>query len=256
MTRPKKDVEAARDLLDQGHSIAETARRVGIARATVRDWMTKGFDEILDGRFTDTDPDGPCAFCRYIRDLTEPSYAYLLGLYLGDGCISEYPRQVYRLRIVQDTKYPSLIHQCAIAMYWVIPNKVGLVKQHGCTEIGSYSKHWPCLFPQHGKGPKFKRPIVLEPWQRWVAVERHPELLLRGLFHSDGCRTVNRVNPRGKPYEYVRYMFKNCSDDIHGILADACDRAGIEWRRSYKWTTSVSKRESVEKLDRFIGPKS
>jgi hypothetical protein len=51
-------------------------------------------------------------------------------------------------------------------------------------------------------------------------------------------------------------MFKNCSDDIHGILADACDRASIEWRRSYKWTTSVSKRESVEKLDRFIGPKS
>ena len=50
MTRPKKDVVAVRDLLDEGLSIAETARRVGIARATVRDWVAKGFDEALIAR--------------------------------------------------------------------------------------------------------------------------------------------------------------------------------------------------------------
>ena len=37
------------------------------------------------------------------------SYVYLLGLYLGDGYISEHRRSVYRLRIVLDVKYPEII---------------------------------------------------------------------------------------------------------------------------------------------------
>jgi hypothetical protein len=51
-------------------------------------------------------------------------------------------------------------------------------------------------------------------------------------------------------------MFSNRSVDIRRIFADACDRAGIEWRQSYHWMISVSQRGSVEKMDRFIGPKS
>jgi hypothetical protein len=139
-------------------------------------------------------------------------------------------------------------------MHWVIPNKTGWVQREGCKEIYSFSKHWTCLFPQHGAGPKHKRPIVLEPWQRWVAVERNPEMLLRGLIHSDGCRAINRV--KGGRYSYVRYMFSNRSGDIRKIFTDACDRAGVEWRQSYYWMISVSRRDSVEKLEQFIGPKS
>src|SRR3981189_2792728 len=112
----------------------------------------------------------------------------------------------------------------------VIPNHVGIVHREGCKEIYSFSKHWLCLFPQHGAGPKHKRPIPLEPWQQWIAVEQHPRMLLRGLIHSDGCRALNKV--WGGRYEYVRYMFSNRSEDIHRIFAMACDRAGIEWRRS------------------------
>lgn len=42
------------------------------------------------------------------RPLDEAAYAYLLGLYLGDGSISRHPR-TYRLRIFQDQRYPLLI---------------------------------------------------------------------------------------------------------------------------------------------------
>ena len=38
------------------------------------------------------------------------------------------------------------------------------VQRTGMTEVKSYSKHWPCLFPQHGPGRKHGRPIVLEEW--------------------------------------------------------------------------------------------
>jgi hypothetical protein len=130
MTRPKQDVEAVRDLLAQGHSIAETARRVGIARATVRDWMRAGFDLRFNARRAGAH--GRDELCPYVRDLSESTYAYLLGLYLGDGHLSKHARDVYKLRIYQDNKYPSLIHQCKIAMHWTIPNAVGTVRKEGC----------------------------------------------------------------------------------------------------------------------------
>ena len=41
---------------------------------------------------------------------------HLLGLYLGDGCISAHARGVYRLRIVLDVKYPGIIAAATAAL--------------------------------------------------------------------------------------------------------------------------------------------
>jgi hypothetical protein len=46
-----------------------------------------------------------------------------------------------------------------------------------CPEVSLYSKHWPCYFPQHGKGLKHLRRIALAPWQRAI-VDREPEELI------------------------------------------------------------------------------
>jgi hypothetical protein len=43
-------------------------------------------------------------------------------------------------------------------------------------------------FPQHGSGPKHRRPIVFQPWQEEIALGEHPEPFVRGLIHSDGWR--------------------------------------------------------------------
>lgn len=161
--------------------------------------------------------------CEYVLQLPEVPYSYLLGLYLGDGCISKRPKGVYRLRIALDGRYVGIVVECEERE--VLPNRVGNLQIPGAVEVGSYSKHWPCLFPQHGPGRKHLRRIALEPWQIWVAVERNPCWLLRGLIHSDGCRAINRVRGR---YEYPRYMFSNRSADIRGIFMTACGRAGIE----------------------------
>src|SRR5258706_10592072 len=101
MTRPRKDLEIVRDLLDQGLSVAEASRRAGIPRGTVQTWVAQGLDETFDARI-DGPPDGrPCEFCRYVSHLSEEPYAYLLGLYLGDGHISTSERAVHKLRIFQ-----------------------------------------------------------------------------------------------------------------------------------------------------------
>ena len=121
-------------------------------------------------------------------------------------------------------------------------------------EVASHSKHWPCLFPQHGPGLKHRRPIVLAPWQRQV-VAQYPSRLLRGLIHSDGCRVTNVIRHPKKTYSYPRYLFDNRSDEIRRIFCEVCDMLGIEWRRSNRWTISVARRQSVARMDKMIGPK-
>jgi hypothetical protein len=95
--------------------------------------------------------------------------------------------------------------------------------------------HWPCLFPQHGPGKKHLRKIELAEWQK-VIVEQCPGEFARGLFHSDGCRALNRVRRRLESgerwYEYPRYVFVNESADILFLCGQALDRLGVEFRHS------------------------
>lgn len=119
-------------------------------------------------------------------------YPYLLGLYLGDGMLTLAPRNVWRLRISLDTKYPGIIARARAAIREVGARTAGATARPGCVELYSDWKHWRCLFPQHGPGAKHERQIRLEPWQTSLA-SRYPDEFLAGLIHSDGCRCVNRV---------------------------------------------------------------
>jgi hypothetical protein len=245
----------ARTLIENGFALRAISMSTGISRATLRDWR--------DHPEKDGSPPS-CPRCADDPTLPEPGadYAYLLGLYLGDGCISiagDPAKRVWKLRVVCCDSWPGLIQECARAMRAVRPdNKVMTVRKPGCTEVVSCSKHWPCLFPQHGPGRKHTRKIELADWQR-VIVERYPGDFARGLFHSDGYRGANRVrrNWGGGDhwYEYPRYLFTNNSTDILWLCGQTLDQLGVRWRFS-KWNTiSVARREAVARLDEFVGPK-
>jgi len=137
-------------------------------------------------------------------------------------------------------------------------NKVMMQQQQGCHEVSSTSKHWPCLFPQHGPGKKHTRRIELETWQQAIVCE-FPGDFARGLFHSDGYRGVNRVGRNWgageRWYEYQRYLFTNHSEDILRLCGETLDRLGVAWRYSKPTTISVARREAVARLDEFVGPK-
>jgi hypothetical protein len=201
-----------------------------------------------------------CGHARHAFDELPAEYCYLLGLYLGDGCISAGPRGVYRLRIHLDLAYPSIVDECETAVRAIAPrNRVyRLLRKSNYTkgpdytlvEVSSYWKAWVCLFPQHGPGRKHHRRIELVPWQS-ALVDEHPHLLLRGLVHSDGCRFINT----GRKWRHPRYSFSNRSEDILRIFRDACDRMGLHWTNAGH-TVYVSRVADVAVLDRFIGPKA
>ncbi len=187
------------------------------------------------------------------------SYAHLLGAYLGDGHITRGRRGTQFLSLYCSEDWPGVMAEVDAAMAEALGSSVCHVRRQGCVQVKACSKHWTCLFPQHGPGMKHTRPIELEPWQQEV-VDREPERFLRGLFHSDGCRLTNwtrrTVAGVSKRYEYPRWFFSNESTDILDLCAASLDRLGIAHRRPRYNTISVARREAVAVMDEVVGPKT
>jgi hypothetical protein len=253
MTRSVDDIRVVERLAAQGLNQSAISRETGIPRSTINAW--------LRGRTPNRDRAAACFRCRRAApvfcDFTASAYAYLLGLYLGDGCMAAFPREVFRLSIYLHARYRRIVAECEAALALVLPSSgVSVYRRRNeqMTEVASYSRHWPCLIPQHGQGRKHERRIVLTDWQRAI-VDDYPGRLLRGLIHSDGYRGTNTIRHPKKTYHYPRYQFSNRSDDIRAIFCEYCDKLGIEWRQMNRWNISIARRESVAKLDRFVGPK-
>lgn len=245
--RTPEEVQRVDLLVAQGLNDCEIARLTGIPRGTVRDWRHGRKPSFQ--RYALWTPDmGP-----EIDEQAEPAYSYALGLYLGDGDISRLPR-AYRLRITLDGIYPAIVAECKEALEVVVPNRAAIGPTASrAVIVSSYSNGWPHLLPQHGPGPKHLRPIKLTTWQRRIT-HRHPKRLIRGLIHSDGCRTTNTIH-HPKTYAYPRYQFTSHSDDIRAIFCEHLDLLGIPWRRMNRWNISIARREGVARLDEFVGPK-
>jgi hypothetical protein len=252
---PRETVDRALRLSALGLIDRQVADLCGVSLGAVQKWRTgerRAREEQDRRRFHS------CPRC-HSRVLDEKAYAYLLGLYLGDGHILLCRKGVYQLSLACCDDWPGLMQEAADTLAIVMPtSSVGRRQKNGCTEIRSHSKHWACLFPQHGPGRKHERKIALEDWQLKI-VSEHPGLFARGLMHSDGYRGMNRVrrhfNGSDHWYEYPRYLFKNESKDILELCGEALDLLNVDWRYSRYNTISVAKREAVERLDEFVGPK-
>lgn len=189
----------ALELIAQGVNDCEISRRIGVPRATIRDWRRPRY--VPRGPAPET-----CIRCwrpsPRIR-FSSADYAEFLALYLGDGCISEHPR-TQRLRIALDKKYPQIIADASDLLDRCFPdNSVDQVDSIGGVYVSLYCAHLACLLPQHGPGRKHDRAIELEDWQSEILVEE-PWPFIRGCIRTDGCAFINRTDVhRDEPYEYL-----------------------------------------------------
>lgn len=230
-------------LVEMGLKDRAIACRLALPRTTVRDIRRDRPSSLA-----------PCLRCwRPIRQVgfAPGAYAELLGLYLGDGHISDLPR-TQRLRISLDRRHPQIVARTRDLVAACFPeNRTYVVDaDDGATAVVRvYSSHLGCVFPQHGAGKKHDRRIELEEWQRTL-VEAAPWALLRGLVHSDGCFFINRTGR----YKYLSVAFKNKSADIRELFAETCERVGVRPRMSGDGVR-IYRRGDVADFAAFVGAK-
>src|SRR5580704_6330154 len=95
---PRVTVDAALRLSAIGILDKENALICGVSVAAIRHWRA-GRRRVPSGAVSRRVPSGAvrrmaCPRC-HDRPMDESAYAYLLGLYLGDGHIAHGPRDVY-----------------------------------------------------------------------------------------------------------------------------------------------------------------
>jgi hypothetical protein len=185
---------------------------------------------------------------RLENDEYREAYYYILGQYLGDGCVSKYAR-TYRLRIFASITHLGIIDEVTKCLKMIFPsNSIGFSRKPGCLEISVYSNMIPIMFPHIGDGRKHDRKIELSEFQK-QHIQNGARFLLRGLFHSDGCYYRQRILRDGS--EIMNYSFCNKSKDIHAIYQMALEICGIgySYHRKTKDDDSISITGIYKKTD-------
>lgn len=122
--------------------------------------------------------------------------AYVIGLALGDGNLSNPNGRAIRLRITCTTEYPQLLNNIQLAIKQLLPhNKVSLASKVGnCVDVSCYSNHWENLLGwKVGLGSKFEQGATVPLWihsQKSYVIN-----CLKGLIETDGCLYIDRGYP-------------------------------------------------------------
>lgn len=108
------------ELWELGIPKKRIASTLGIPRGTVIDCIkrygsVKGLEENKDRASRSTPDELLSRICDAQNVELQKAYAYVLGLYLGDGNIVKL-RRVFRLRVTLDAAYPNIIKSCSSAI--------------------------------------------------------------------------------------------------------------------------------------------
>ena len=231
-------------LIAAGWNASEIACATGIPRSTVRGSRSG----MVTGCGRNPPPD--------VVALPSASYAYLLGVYLGDGHIAR-RKGLHVLRISCDTTYSGIVLDVQSAIRDIRPDHaIALVRRGAgtCTVVQSVWRDWPVLFPQHGPGYKHERPIVLRDWQL-AHTHECPEALVRGLIPLRWV-PLHRAPAMPRQDLRLRALLVQERVRIRGIFTDHLRLLGVHWTYSHDTQIDVDRRADVARLDEFVGPKS
>lgn len=117
-----------------------------------------------------------------------PLRAYVVGVAIGDGNLSNPNGRAVRLRITCDTKYPALIAKIRTALEKLLPqNRVSVVTSRGnYLNLSVYSNHLESLLGWKASGGSKRHQDVRVP--AWVFEDRSLSMhCLQGLIETDGA---------------------------------------------------------------------
>jgi DNA-binding transcriptional regulator WhiA len=127
------------------------------------------------------------------KNINKEILAYIIGVALGDGNLSNPNGRAIRLRISCDTKYKRIIKEIISSLEKIFPdNKVSIVKRtEHCIDISCYSnKLEDMLGWKVGYGSKEKQKVSIPKWIK--RSKKYKISCLRGLFETDGSVYIDR----------------------------------------------------------------
>jgi hypothetical protein len=132
--------------MEVGRSDSEIARLIGTPRGTIFAWRHgRGFR--YHQRIATATPDW--------RPSRAAAYSYILGMYLGDGCLSVSAGWAASLIVTLDSAYPGIVGEVERALEDVIadtPVRRFLRMKGSVTALQINHPALPFAFPQHGPG--------------------------------------------------------------------------------------------------------
>lgn len=149
--------------------------------------------------------------------LKSKELAYIVGVALGDGNLSNPNGRAVRLRITCDKKYPELIAHIKVVIQQLLSNnRVSLVDRGpNYLDISCYSNKWEkWLGWSVGKGSKIEQNVRVPAWIR--KNKTFSLSCVRGLFETDGSVYIDRG------YLMVNFtsVIPGLAKDVAQILAD------------------------------------
>ncbi len=133
--------------------------------------------------------------------------AYVIGLALGDGNLSNPNGRATRLRISCDAKYPLLINQIKRSLIKLLPDNAvsQALRPRHCIEVSCYSNYWEDLLGWFATGGSKMGQNAHAPL--WVFDKKNYIInCLRGLIETDGSIYFDR--------SYPMVMFVNIVADL------------------------------------------
>ncbi|MDP3697316.1 MAG: LAGLIDADG family homing endonuclease [Candidatus Taylorbacteria bacterium] len=141
--------------------------------------------------------------------------AYIIGLAIGDGNLSNPNKRAARLRITCDTKYPLLIKTIANSLELLFPeNKVNIQKSKGnYVNVSVYSNHLENLLGwKVGYGSKFIQNVSTP---KWIKEKNEYKIkYLKGLIETDGCI----YNDRGYLMMIFTTIIPKLAEEVYEII--------------------------------------
>lgn len=121
--------------------------------------------------------------------------AYIIGVSLGEGNLSNPNGRAVRPRITCDNNYPAIKTKIAKSLKNIFPeNKVGFINKSSYSDISIYSNKLPKLLGwDWNNGPKEGQNIKIPDWIKRNTT--YTKECLRGLLQTDGSIYKDRGYP-------------------------------------------------------------
>ncbi len=114
--------------------------------------------------------------------------AYVIGVAIGGGNLSNPNGRAVRLRVSCDNKYPKIIERIKKALQQLLPTNKVSIESHGqnYSNVSCYSNKLENFLGWRAKcGSKYKQKVSVPTWIR--TNKKYTIYCLRGLFETDGC---------------------------------------------------------------------